>query len=520
MSKPLSAFVCLHYQKEFETIIEQEKIKGIDIHEYLPVCIRPNTISAVASLISSKENGCLIADTCILAQLDHDQIHSNPSNANSYLGNCLQMLVSKELLEFYSSDGGYLVSPGWLSIWKENLKEWGFDQITAKQFFSEFTKKVILLDSGIDPHSQKRLAEFATYLNLPFQTIPVGLDHFRLQVLNKIHDSKNKQEIILLTNQTKLANQQVADYALAFDLVTNLTRMMNESEAMREIDNTFKMLFSPKSTAYISVDHGKINNIIPQYAPEERALKLLNWITNFNEDYFVNELKDSFYIRISHQSITLGAAEISEIAFPQYVEKYLNMALTLAPLFGLAISKARTYQQLEDDEVLLQKLASTDSLTGLFNRRYFLTALDNEFSRSKRYHSPLSAVMLDIDHFKLVNDTYGHAVGDQVLSKFANIISDELRKSDIAARLGGDEFIILLPETTKGNAMVFSNRLCKNIENALTSYDSGPVSITTSIGVAEIDNECNSPEDIMHHCDQALYNAKKKGRNIVLAWEK
>lgn len=128
--------------------------------------------------------------------------------------------------------------------------------------------------------------------------------------------------------------------------------------------------------------------------------------------------------------------------------------------------------------------------------------------------------MLDIDHFKLVNDNYGHPVGDKVLIELANIISGELRKSDIAARLGGDEFIVLLPETNQVNALIFSNRLRNNIEKTLTSYQSGPVSITTSIGVAEINNDCKTPEDLLHHCDQALYNAKNKGRNIVTAWEK
>ncbi len=520
MSKTINAFVCHHYQKELETIFQQENIQDVNILNYDPVCIKQKLEPVVAKMISETENGCLIADTCVLAQLDQINKKSNPLNRNVQFGNCLQMLVSKELLEFYASNGGYLVSPGWLSIWKSNLKEWGFDQKTAKQFFSDFARKIILLDSGVDSKSEINLTNFSEFLDLPSQTIPVGLDHFRLLVLNKLSNFQSEKNIEILMNQAKLANQQVADYALAFDLVTNLTRMMNESEAIREIDNTFKMLFSPKDTAYVSLQNGKLLSNMPQYASEEKVTKLQHWITNTNDDYSVNENKDSFLIRISHQSKTLGAAEISKIAFPQYFEKYLNMALSIAPLFGLAISKARAFQQLEDDEVKLQKLASTDSLTGLFNRRYFLSALDNEFSRSKRYHSPLSAIMLDIDHFKLVNDNYGHPVGDKVLIELANIISGELRKSDIAARLGGDEFIVLLPETNQVNALIFSNRLRNNIEKTLTSYQSGPVSITTSIGVAEINNDCKTPEDLLHHCDQALYNAKNKGRNIVTAWEK
>jgi diguanylate cyclase (GGDEF)-like protein len=520
MNTTICAFVCHHYQKELETIIEQENIQGVEIQEYFPVCIRPKMQSNIAKRISEKDNGCLIADACVLAQDNHKGKSPKPSIGKSQLGNCLQVLSSKELLDFYAANGGYLVSPGWLSVWKSNLKEWGFDQVTAKQFFSEFSKEIILLNTGVDSNSSTNLTQFAEYLDLPYQIIPVGLEHFRLQVKNKISNTQLKQTNELLATQIKTANQQVADYALAFDLVTNLTRMMNESEAMREIDNTFKMLFSPKNTSYVSLQNGDINHGISQFASEEKEQELREWAVNSSEEYIVSENKDGFYIRISHQSQTLGVAEISEIAFPQYLEKYLNMSLSIAPLFGLAISKARTYQQLEEDEVKLQKLASTDSLTGLYNRRYFLSVLENEFSRSKRYHSPLSAVLLDIDHFKLVNDTYGHPVGDKVLMDLSNIITGELRKSDIAARLGGDEFIILLPETDQNNALIFSNRLRVNIEKSLSSIDLGQNSLTISVGVSEINQDCHTSEDILHHCDQALYNSKNLGRNIVSVWGK
>lgn len=518
MNKPLCAFICSNYQKELEKVIQQENFQNVSVLEYAPVCLQPKTYSATATMIAEQENGCLIMDNCILTQMENINRISCQTQDNSKFGNCLQMFVGKDLFEYYASDGGYLVSPGWLSSWRQNLLDWGFDQETAKQFFSEFANRIILLDTGADPKAKQNISDLSQYLGLPCQIFPVGLDHFHALVKIKINSKACIDDKKELSAQAKGANQQVADYALAFDLVTNLTRMMKESEAIREINNTFKMLFSPKSTAYLSLLNGEVLNNLSLEASEDKILELQGWTVNSNQEYFVNDKKDGFFIRISYQSQTLGVAEISDLTFPQYLDQYLNMALSIAPLFGLAISKARSYQQLEEKEEELQRLASTDVLTGLHNRRYFVSVLKNEFSRSKRYHSPLSIVLLDVDHFKLVNDTFGHPTGDKVLVDLAAIISGELRKSDIAARLGGDEFVILLPETNQSNAVKFANRLRERIKKKLSSIDLGSVSLTISVGIAEIDENCQSSEDILQHSDQALYTAKSLGRNTVSVW--
>jgi len=162
----------------------------------------------------------------------------------------------------------------------------------------------------------------------------------------------------------------------------------------------------------------------------------------------------------------------------------------------------------------LYELAITDGLTKLFIHRYFQNRLDSELIRAKRYNSNISLLMLDIDHFKKVNDTYGHQEGDYVLKKFAKIISDHIRKVDIAARYGGEEFAIILPETGITGAEQVAEHLRYLIEKEEFTIDGKNVSITASVGVSCWDKVV-SKEEFIEQADRALYQAKHEGRNRI-----
>jgi diguanylate cyclase (GGDEF)-like protein len=163
----------------------------------------------------------------------------------------------------------------------------------------------------------------------------------------------------------------------------------------------------------------------------------------------------------------------------------------------------------------VQRLASIDELTGLYNRRHFLSMAQVEFSRGLRYKRALSAMLLDIDHFKKFNDTYGHALGDRVLEIVAKLCKQSLRNTDILGRYGGEEFVILLPETSLEVAKVVAERLRKSVSGAVIPIEGGALNVTVSIGVAE--NNCLTPtlETLIARADQAMYIAKYKGRDQV-----
>ena len=164
----------------------------------------------------------------------------------------------------------------------------------------------------------------------------------------------------------------------------------------------------------------------------------------------------------------------------------------------------------------LAELATVDGLTGIYNRRHFLKRLEGEWARFRRYGRPLSLLMLDIDHFKSVNDRFGHDVGDQVLVFIARACGAGKRSSDTVARLGGEEFALLLPETEIEDAYVVAERLRLSVAERSVPYGNCRVDITVSIGIAVAHADMKHPSELMKRSDEALYAAKRDGRNQVV----
>lgn len=177
-------------------------------------------------------------------------------------------------------------------------------------------------------------------------------------------------------------------------------------------------------------------------------------------------------------------------------------------------------KHLQDDlrrsNELLLELSNTDHLTGLFNRRYLMEALDKEVQRSARKGGTLSLIIVDIDHFKKVNDTYGHLQGDVVLQKVALNLQKELRSYDIAARYGGEEFIAVLPDAHIQEALYVAERIRVSVQECRFSGAHSPLSLTVSLGLANFPAQnCTSVDDFIKLADDALYRAKANGRNRV-----
>jgi diguanylate cyclase (GGDEF)-like protein/PAS domain S-box-containing protein len=165
-------------------------------------------------------------------------------------------------------------------------------------------------------------------------------------------------------------------------------------------------------------------------------------------------------------------------------------------------------------ETKLEHQAHTDYLTKLPNRSYFYEQMEKEFARDNRYHTPLSIAMVDIDHFKVINDTYGHEIGDRVLKEFARVCLETLREQDIVGRIGGEEFAILFPETGMSHAMEVAERLRQAIANFRLPMERGlPVQFTVSLGVASLTDADMNIDVFLSRADIALYEAKKNGRN-------
>jgi len=179
--------------------------------------------------------------------------------------------------------------------------------------------------------------------------------------------------------------------------------------------------------------------------------------------------------------------------------------------------RVRNMLSLRSYTLELKRLATIDALTSIYNRRYFLEQAEKEMARARRYTNPLSVLMLDVDKFKLVNDTYGHAGGDAVLTKLASICLDELREIDFMGRLGGEEFSVCLTETNIEGAALVAERLRRSVENTVIRTDTAEINITVSIGFTEIIDSDQNFSCALNRADQALYSAKETGRNKVIS---
>jgi diguanylate cyclase (GGDEF)-like protein len=168
----------------------------------------------------------------------------------------------------------------------------------------------------------------------------------------------------------------------------------------------------------------------------------------------------------------------------------------------------------------LEELSRTDALTKLVNRRHLMEVMELEFLRAERYRDALTFVMADIDHFKRLNDTHGHAVGDRALVTVADTLRASLRQHDIVGRYGGEEFAMLLPNTPLEGAWTVAERCREEVERQVIETPSGEIRVTLSLGIAAVpDDRVDSMEGLMKLADDALYEAKNRGRNRVVASE-
>lgn len=186
-------------------------------------------------------------------------------------------------------------------------------------------------------------------------------------------------------------------------------------------------------------------------------------------------------------------------------------------------ARAALVREIEERKKLeaeLTRLATTDALTGTLNRRRFMELADTELERARRHGRPLTLMMMDIDHFKRINDTHGHAAGDAALVAFTHCVGGLLRDADVFARLGGEEFAVLLPETAMPAALALAERLRVAVAELTVDAPSGPFSMTVSTGLsATLDGRNTSPDRLLGESDQALYAAKQAGRDRVMRFQ-
>jgi diguanylate cyclase (GGDEF)-like protein len=285
-------------------------------------------------------------------------------------------------------------------------------------------------------------------------------------ILQYIIDSDNNMSLITGTNQIIFANHSFLNFFNVYDIHE----------------------FNVKYPSYWSIFTGDSPNFMSQTLIKEELSQdtnLYTLIEKTDEAKRVLTLKDK---EGKVQSFFVGIAKINEI----------NYFITLTNITKLELQRENT-----------MKKAYTDNLTGIYNRNKFEEVFEYELNRSKRYHQPLSMAILDIDHFKNVNDTFGHLIGDEILVMLAHNIKQNTRETDLFARWGGEEFVMLFINTHADSALKLAENLRILIEN-LEHLTAGK--ITISFGITEL-KENDTLESMLERADKALYKAKNSGRN-------
>lgn len=254
----------------------------------------------------------------------------------------------------------------------------------------------------------------------------------------------------------------------------------------------------------------------PKACKDKEIMDLLAKI-NVKTDFILSENKRVGVFPLISENTILGAI-VAYSNIDKLLDKEVDYLVQLSKQAGTTIQRANVYAE------ILQH-ATMDALTGLNNRRQFELRLNQEIATTKRKNNQLCCMMLDVDYFKKVNDTYGHAAGDCVLKNISKVITSELREYDIASRYGGEEFFILLPQTNIEEASFVAQRLRKAVEEAKIDITEAKVpninfiKITVSIGLSDY-NKDESPQEFYQNADKALYDAKHRGRNKVVVYNR
>ena len=244
------------------------------------------------------------------------------------------------------------------------------------------------------------------------------------------------------------------------------------------------------------------------------------------------EARNSFAVRLDVPRVAIVADDGAPFS-----EHERKLILELFGIIRMAGESEARYQELEQRMLSIQRenldltvknrmlseVSSRDALTGLYNRWFVVEKIDSEINRALRHGSPMSLLMLDIDHFKRINDTFGHPAGDQVLQAIGKLLRESCRVYDIPGRYGGEEFCIVLPETKVGNTTVVAERIRSRLESTELPCGDTSIVVTASMGIAGMESgegaDILSPAALIDRADRALYTAKNRGRNRIEMWE-
>ena len=521
MGPEITVLVCEYYIREAQAAIAELGLQGVRCRAFPARCGRPPVSRQELTEAAGGEAHAartVVLGGCCLHGLEKS---GTPAEAFSLLQlpQCFEMVAGRTFIESRIKQGAFLVTPGWLAEWREWMKKNGFDRQTARAFFQESITGIVLLDTGTDAAAVHHLESFAEFVDRPHTVMPVGIDVFKVHLHRRILMERQALNREMGAVREREHKKEQADFAMALDLLGDLPKAASEQEAFEKTRTVFDMLFAPGQILFAEIEQGGRPRVWPLSGPPEGfdpSAVGRRMAEALQHNRVVREA-DGFLIRMAARGHIIRGLEVRGIAFPQYLDRYVQIARAIGDVCSLAIDNARGYEKLKDSENRLRELATTDSLTGLANRAHFMEKAEQEVRRAGRYGTAFTLIIMDVDHFKQINDTYGHPAGDAVLTALAALCSRQLRSSDLFGRIGGEEFAAGLIEADLGQGLEVAERIRQYVAEQPLEGRGRKVGCTVSIGLAAYTGPSDTLDTILIRADEALYQAKHQGRNRVVA---
>ena len=306
---------------------------------------------------------------------------------------------------------------------------------------------------------------------------------------------------------------QVGDKSgLYYFHVASLKPINPKTSSPDEFEKKALHIFEKGAKEYTAIENTKAGQVFRYMAPLYYEQKCDS--CHAYQGYKIGDIRGGISVGIPMALVN------AQLATNQKYEIVSAVAVWTLLFTLLALLSARFVRVLRRKQEELITMAATDGLTGLLNRRAGIERMEEEISRHERSGAPLSCLMLDIDHFKTVNDTYGHLAGDHALTTVTEVLTLSTRRHDIVCRYGGEEFMILLPEASLVSAIAVAEKIKTKVSEKVVFFDGQAFTLTISTGVALMNNGSDDSIDaIIYRADSALYRAKNEGRDCIKAWE-
>jgi diguanylate cyclase (GGDEF)-like protein len=349
VSGKLHILCCHNFQPEVEAVIAAEAWPDVSVAAFPSRCGRPPlSWDELRALLGEGCTQVIIFGHACLKELGSPPVDWPPVRQIQQ-DNCLDLLAGTALVSDAIARGAYLLTPVWLDDWRGNLREMGFDESNAAGFFHDFACELLLLDTGVVADAPRKLAELADALEMPFTRVTIGLDYIRQSLARLVVEWRLTEGQQHAREQERNFARELADHQSAMDFLGRLPLLKDERETIAAIQELFDMLFAPRDFHYVRVENG-----IAQCG-DRLPTDLARQVRDLRSNWAWMDSQTGLLLRISRAGETLGVVVADQFACPEYRDRYLNLAISVAGVSGLAIDNARTYRRIKETEEALRK---------------------------------------------------------------------------------------------------------------------------------------------------------------------